>query len=326
MSLVFLRVLIFSLFAVSWSAAAEQVKVATPAQGLIELPIIVAMRNGYFQTEDLEIQKIQVAAEISVKALLAGEVDFSLAWEASMRAALAGEPIKAVAALVTRPFYAFISRPEVRSGRDLAGKAIGIDRSSSMIDFLAQVTARYLGVDKQVSTVEIGHSGFRLTALKAGEIHATPIDLATAAKSEDEGLHRLVYIGQILEMPWSGIFVTRVMLDKRPERVKRFVRATLRGSRYIMHERAGTTRIIQHHLKLTHSQAARSYDTAIGAFTRDGLLSDRLLALSAHRAGEELQLADPPALSQLADWSLLREILAERRKIPFWLKLRPYDF
>src|SRR5262245_10745478 len=161
MSIVLLRLLIFSLIAVSWSAAAEQVKVATPAQGLIELPIIVAMRNGYFQTEDLEIQKIQVAPQISVKALLTGEVDFNLAWEASMRAALAGAPIKAVAALVTRPLYAFVSRPEVRSGRDLAGKVIGIDRSSSMIDFLSQVTVRYLGADKQVSTVEIGHSGFR---------------------------------------------------------------------------------------------------------------------------------------------------------------------
>jgi len=38
------------------------------------------------------------------------------------------------------------------------------------------------------------------------------------------------------------------------------------------------------------------------------------------RAKEEIQLATDPALSQVADWSVLREIKLERSKIPYWLK------
>jgi NitT/TauT family transport system substrate-binding protein len=327
-TLIIPSVLILTWLMASWSAAAERVKVATPAQGLIELPIVVATRNGYFQTEGLEIQKIQIAPEVAVKALVAGEVDFSLAWEASLRAALSGAPVKAVAALVARPLHAFISRPEIRSGGDLAGKVVGIDASSSTIDFLSQVAARYLGAgfNKSVGIVEIGHSELRLTALREGEIHATAMDIASAAKAEDEGFKRFFYFGDILEMPVSGVFVTRAALSNQPERIKRFLRATLRAAHFIRHERADTVRILQHHLKITPSQATRSYDAAIRAFARDGIIPDRLLAFSARRAGEELQLANTPALGQLADWSLLREILAERRKVPFWLKLKPYDF
>ncbi len=284
------------------------------------------MRNRYFQTEGLEIQKIQIAPEVSVKALVAGEVDFSLEWGASMRAALSGAPVKAIAGLALRPLYALVSRPEIRSAGDLAGKILGIDAPAGMIEFLSEVAARYMAGDQQMSTVAIGPSGLRLKALKRGEIHATVLDLAAAAKAEDEGFHRLVNLGDIVEMPVSGIFVARALLAKQPERAKRFMRATLRGAHFIKQERSQTIQIIAHYLKLTPSQAARSYDQTVGALTRDGLIPDRVLAFSARRAADELRLAAAPPLGQLADWSLLREILAERRKIPPWFRLRPYDF
>ena len=322
LTVVFLRALILCLLVVSWSAAAEQVNVATPSRGLIELPVIVAMRNGYFRSEGLEIQKIQIEPQVAVKALLAGEVDFNLAWEASVQAAVAGAPIRLVGAIVSKPLQILISRPEIRSAKDLIGKTLGVDAFSSMIDFVSRVAARYLGLepDKQVGVVEVGNSALRLVALRAGEIHATAVDLAVAVKAEEEGFRRLISIGDIIDFPVSGIFVASAKLTKQPESVKRFLRATLRGARFIKQNRTEAVRIIQYYLKITPSQAARSYDSAIRAFAEQGLISDRVLAFSAWRAAEKFQLANDPLLSQLADWGLLREILAERRKIPFWLK------
>lgn len=319
-------VAIVSLLVACWPASAEPVKVGTPAQGLLELPVVVALRNGYFHTEGLEVQRIQIVPEISVKALVAGEIDFSLSWDASIRAALSGAPIQAVAGLVLRPLYVLLSRAEVRSGGDLSGKLVGIDVSGSMIDFVSRVAVRYLGAEPQLKVVEIGHSGFRLAALKAGEIHATAVDVAAAAKAEDDGFHRLLYVGDIMEMPVAGIFVSRFALASQRDQVKRFLRATLRGSRFILHQRADTIRILQHHLKLTSSQAARSYDTARAAFAGDGLVPDRLLAFSVRRAKEKFAGAGAGALNDVADGSLLREILAERRKIPFGSRFRAYDF
>lgn len=239
-----------------------------------------------------------------------------------MRAAISGVPIKLVAAIASRPVHVVISRPEIRSGKDLRGKTLGVDFFSSTTDYLSRVAARYLGVepDKDVSIVEIGNSAFRLQVLRAGGIQATAIDGASAVKVEEEGFNRLVHIGDIIDLPVFGMAVTTVKLATHREQIKKFIRATLRGTRFIKRNRTDTVRIIQSYLKTTPSQTTKSYDSAIRSFTDDGLISGRALALSVRRAREELQFANDPLLSQVADWSVLRELMAERRKIPFWLK------
>ena len=58
-----------------------------------------------------------------------------------------GAPIKVMAAMVSRPMHVLISRPEIRFGRDLKGKTLGVDSFGSRVDYLSRVAARYLGLD-----------------------------------------------------------------------------------------------------------------------------------------------------------------------------------
>ena len=313
---------LYVFFSSAFCAAAEQVMIATPSQGLYELPVVVAMRNGYFRTEGLEVQKIQIQPEIAVKALLAGEVDYVSDWGASVQAAMTGAPIKVVAAMVSRPMHVLISRPEIRVGRDLKGKALGVDSFGSRVDYLSRVAARYLGLDpdRDVKIIDTGGSLLRLAALKDGSIDATAVDVALAVKAEEEGLKRLLHLGDIIDLPVSGIAVTSVKLATHGEQIKKVIQATLRGARFIKQKRSETIRIIQSHLRITLSQATKTYDSSIRFFTDDGFVSERAVALDVRRAKEELQLATEPSLSQVTDWSLLREIKLERSKIPYWLK------
>ncbi len=316
-----LTAMVLGLSFFSIAAAMEQVNVATPSYGLIELPIVVAMRNGYFRSERLEIQKIQVEPEVAVKALLAGEVSFNLAWEASVRAAAAGFPIKMVAALVPKPPYVLMSRPEVRSGRDLRGKTLGIDELGSTTDYLSRMAVRYLGIEPgKIEFVELGSGALRLAALKSGEIHAAAFDITSAVKAEQQGMKRLVTIGEIMEYPLLGVAVTTAQLASKREQTTKFVRALLRAARFIKQNRAETIPIMQRHLKVTAREAAQTYDWAAPHFTDDGLILDRLVALSVRRAKDEGKSASDSALRQVADWSVIREIMDERRKIPPWLK------
>jgi ABC-type nitrate/sulfonate/bicarbonate transport system substrate-binding protein len=225
----------------------------------------------------------------------------------------------------TRPLHFLISRPEVRSGKDLRGKTLGVDFFSSTTDYLSRVAARFLGVepDKDVAVVEIGNGTSRLEALKAGDIHLTAIDVAIAVKMEEEGFKRLVHIADIIDLPASGVFVTSAKLATHKERIKKFIRATLRAARFIKQNRTDAVRMIQSYLKILPSQAARAYDSSLQSFTDDGFVSDRALSLAVRRARESVQIANEPSLSQVADWQVLREIMVERKKRPFWL--RQYD-
>jgi NitT/TauT family transport system substrate-binding protein len=306
----------------AWGQAAQQLNVAAPAKGLAELPVIVAMRNGYFRTEGLEIQKIQIQPDVAVRALVTRQVDFNLGWEASLRAAMSGMPVKIVVALTSKPLHVLISRSEIRAGKDLKGKALGVDSLFSTTDFLSRVAARYLGIEpeKDVGIVEFGSAMLPLETLKTGDIHATVVDVAAAVKAEEGGFRLLLHLGSIIDLPTFGVSVHTTKLATHRESIKRFLRATLQGARFITRNRTDTIRIIQSYLKTPPSLAAKSYDLAVGSFAEDGLVSNRALALSVRRARDEFPLTSDSLLSQVADWSVLREITAERRKIPFWLK------
>ena len=305
----------------SVASAMEDVNVATPGYGLIELPVVVAMRNGYFRDERLEVRQIQIEPDVSVKTLLAGEVNFSLAWQASVRAAASGLPIKIVAALVTKPPYALMARADIRSGEDLRGKTLGIDVFASTTDYLSRMAVRYLGVEAgKIEFVEIGNTALRLAALKTGEIQAAAFDLTGAIRAEQQGMKRLVPIGEVIEYPMLGVAATTAQLATKREQTTKFVRAMLRAARFIKKNRAETIPIMQRYLKVTSGEAAQTYDAAARYFTDDGLILDRLLALSVRRARDEGQAANDSVLSEIADWSILREIMAERRKVPPWLK------
>ena len=323
MRIVLLKViLLYLFFSPVFCAAAERVMIATPSQGLFELPVVVAMRNGYFRTEGLEVQKIQIQPEIAVKSLVAAEVDYVLAWGTSVQAAMTGAPIKVVAGMVSRPLHVLISRPDIRFGSDLKGKTLAVDSFASRVDYLSRVAVRYLGLDpgRDVKIIDTGDSLLRIAALKDGSIDATAVDVALAVKAEEAGMKRLLHLGDIIEFPISGIAVTTAKLATHREQIKKVIQATLRGARFIKQKRPETVRIIQSHLRITPSQAINTYDSAIRSFTDDGFVSQRAISLDVQRAKEELQLVKDPSLSQVADWSLLREIKLERSKIPYWLK------
>jgi NitT/TauT family transport system substrate-binding protein len=313
---------LYMFFSSAFCTAAERVMIATPSQGLFELPVIVAMRNGYFRTEGLEVQKIQIQPEIAVKALLAGEVDYASAWGASVQAAMTGAPIKVVAAMVSRPMNVLISRPEIRFGRDLKGKTLGVDSVGSRVDYLSRLAMRYLGLDpeRDVKIIDTGESVLRIAALKDGSIDATAVDVALAVKAEEAGMKRLLHLGDIIDLPISGIAVTSVKLATHREQIKKVIHATLRGTRFIKQKRLETVRIIQSQLRITPSQATKIYDSSIRFFADDGFVSERAVSLEVRLAKEELQLAKDSSLSQVADWSVLREIKLARSKIPYWLK------
>ena len=290
--------------------AAERVTIATPSRGLFEFPVVVAMRKGFYRDEGIEVDKIQMQPAIGVKALMSGDVDYLLAWGSALRAAVSGVPIKAVLGFASRPLHVLIARPEIKSPKDLKGKIIGVDSVAGTVDYLSRVAVRHFGFEpeKDVKIIVTGESPTRLAALRAGAIDATPIDVAFAVKAEDEGFKRLVYLGDLIELPLSGIAVMDQKLQTQRDQIKRVVRAGVRGLRFMKQNRNETVQMLADYLRITPSQSARAYDASINSFTDDGIISDKGVLLDVQLTKERLKLTKDIPLSQLVDWSLVREI------------------
>ena len=289
---------------------AERIAMATPSRGLFEFPVVVAMRKGFYKSEGLDVDKIQMQPAIGVKALISGDVDYLLAWGSALRAAVTGVPIKAVVGLASRPLHVLIARQGIKTPKDLKGKVIGVDSIAGTVDYLSRVAVRHFGLepDKDVKIIVTGESPTRLAALRAGSIDATPIDVAFAVKAEDEGFRRLVYLGDLIELPLSGIAVMDQKLQTQRDQVRRVVRATVRGTRFMKQNRAETVQMLSDYLRITPAQSARAYDASINSFTDDGIISDKGVLLDVQLTKERLKLTKDIPLSQLVDWSLVKEI------------------
>jgi NitT/TauT family transport system substrate-binding protein len=290
--------------------AAERVTIATPSRGLFEFPVVVAMRKGFYKDEGIDVDKVQMQPALGVKALISGDVDYLLAWGSALRAAVTGVPIKAVVGIAGRPLHVLVARPNVKTPKDLKGRVIGVDSVAGTVDYLARVAVRHFGFEpeRDVNIIVTGESPTRLAALHSGAIDATPIDVAFAVKAEDEGFRRLVYLGDLIELPLSGIAVTDQKLQTHREQVRKVVRATVRGTRYFKQNRNDTVQMLADYLRITPTQAAKAYDTSVNSFSNDGMISDKGVQLDVQLTKERLKLTKEIPLSQLVDWSLVKEI------------------
>jgi hypothetical protein len=62
------------------------------------------------------------------------------------------------------------------------------------------------------------------------------------------------------------------------------------------------------YLRITPSQSAKAYDTSINSFTDDGIISDKGVSLDVQLTKERLKMTKEIPLSQLVDWSVVKEI------------------
>jgi NitT/TauT family transport system substrate-binding protein len=294
----------------------DRIVIATPSRGLSVFPALVSIRKGFYRNEGLEVDMVLMQPTVAVQALVSGDVAYLLAWGSAVRAAVTGVPIKAVVGMAARPLHVLIARPEIQTPKDLKGKIIGVDAVAGTVDYLSRVSLRHFGMEpnKDAKIIVIGESATRATALRAGSIDATPIDVSLAVKAEDEGFKRLLYLGDIIELPLTGIAVMDKQIQTQRDQVKRVVRATVRGTTFMKQNRKETIQMLSDYLRLTPVQSAKTYDAAIHSFTEDGLISDSGVNADVQLTKERLKITRDIPLSQLIDWSLVREVKSELSK------------
>src|SRR6266508_4671095 len=106
------------------AAGAELRKVtfSYSAVSMTWFPVKVAVDKGFFRSEGLEAQLIQMNGNVATVALANGHIDFSLNISPVLNGAMQGLRTKLVAALNSRPLFSLVVRPDITSSTDLKGK------------------------------------------------------------------------------------------------------------------------------------------------------------------------------------------------------------
>lgn len=295
---------------------ADKVVISYSSRSYAFLPAQVAVAKGFFKDENLEPLLIQMRSQVTVPALVSGEVQFTLSFGNIIGSAMQGMPFKILAVLTDKPLHSVIARPEIKTINDLRGKRIGTQRIGGSDHLAAEAILQAKGLDlKEVQFVTLGgDEPVRVEILKKGLVDAIcsvppgPVRLAREGYNILGGPKDLK-IGS----PISALAVTDSRLKSNREETKKVLRAVLRGLRFMHERKEDTILIMSRWLNQTADVARDSYDSILPSFSPDGGTVDKTFEFAIDARKATVKSDKPIPLSQVRDISLLREVQKELR-------------
>jgi ABC-type nitrate/sulfonate/bicarbonate transport system substrate-binding protein len=296
--------------------AADKVIISYSSRSYAFLPAQIAVVKGFFKDENLDPLLIQMRSQVTVPALLSGEVHYTLSFGNIISSAMAGLPFKILGVLTDKPLHSLVARPEIKTIVELRGKRIGSQRIGGSDQLAAEAILQAKGIDvKDVQFITLGgDEPVRVEMLRKGLVDAICTVPPGPVRLTREGYNILggpkdLKIGS----PISAVAVTDTRLKTQREETKKVLRAVLRGLRAMHERRDDTIAIMSKWLSQSADVARDSYDSILPSFSLDGGTVDKTyeFAIESRKATVRADKAIP--LSQVRDLSLLREVQKELR-------------
>lgn len=267
------------------------VDVSISSLSFVQAPYVTARDKGYFRQEGLEPRFIYLNSGVASKALVSHGIDFNTLGSPTINAAIAGMPIRSVFANGSRTDMYLIAAGDIRSLEDLKGKKIGTGGFGGLADVGARRFLESKGVDtKDVTFLVMGTSSVRMAAVLSGAVSAAPLSPPHDYLARKAGLKVLGYFGDAFPSYMGGVGIQLDALANRPAVVKGFVKAALKGLKFVHARRAETVDIMMRHMKTQNREMVEAmYDSGVPSFTKDGMIGaeaqQAIIAIAAQAIG-----------------------------------------
>jgi NitT/TauT family transport system substrate-binding protein len=275
-------------------------------------PLFYGIQRGFFRDENIDLDYRVLRADIGIKALLNGEVDYIYSASTATRASIRGLPIRALSYDLERLLHFLMGRPGVRTASDLKGKIIGVSSFGASGDVAARACLRSMGVDpkKDVTLVAVGADSVRYNALKAGSVEAIIAPLPRNLIMKKEGFNELCYAGRLSKGTVGGVITTIDRIHSKPEQAKAMLRAMLRTSRSLNRERSDFVEFLVTRIKLDRDIAKETASLLSDGQTKNGIIEESDLQAVIDSERQFLQVEKPVKPSDVADYRLLKQVLS----------------
>src|SRR5947208_14490217 len=108
------------------SVAADKVRLSISAVDISFLTAGLASKRGFFKDEGLDVEVIRMNANVSIRALSTGDIDYTMVFAPVIRGALRGLPVQVGASFTDTPTHTVTARPEHTTVQDSRGKLMGV--------------------------------------------------------------------------------------------------------------------------------------------------------------------------------------------------------
>ena len=102
--------------------AQEKVIVGHSARAALSIgPLLYGIERGFYRDEGIDLLYISIRADLGIKALLSGDIDYSYSTGTIIRGAIIGVPVRNLSFDFSRVLHALMSRPEIPNAAALKG-------------------------------------------------------------------------------------------------------------------------------------------------------------------------------------------------------------
>jgi ABC-type nitrate/sulfonate/bicarbonate transport system substrate-binding protein len=296
------------------SASAQMTKVNLASSGISPTQIVpyLAQEAGIYAKNGLEVSVIRARADVAVMSMLAGDTALiDVAGPIVIRSSLKGVDNVFIAAGAVSFNYWLMATKAINTPQDLKGKIIGVASltGSAMVATRYAVAKLSLNPDKDIKTIQIGGTPDRLTALRAGRIHATLLSPPTSLAAQKEGFNLLVDVAG-LPFQDNGPVTTRKFIREHPDIVRRYVRAQVEAVHLMKTNRQLWIKVLGKYVKVDRDILEKSYEvsTTEALFPRKQYPSLDAIKASLEQIAQDEPKAKGSKPENFADASFITEL------------------
>jgi NitT/TauT family transport system substrate-binding protein len=251
----------------------EKLRVAYTVIAPTQADVWVAKELGFYAKHGLDVELLLlVGAPLAVAALVGGETPIvHTGASAVITSNLQGSGAVIIAGAANRFPYVLFVTDQIKRVEDLKGKKFGVSRIGSA-DNAAAVTVleRYGIKESDVTYVQAGNIPARLAAMQTNALQATLLQAPETLKAKEIGMRPLLDFTK-LDVEWqqNGVAVTREYIKKRPDTVRRFMRAYVEAVHYNLTNPKGSQKVLQKYLSIKDDKSVEeAYNEIVVKLTR----------------------------------------------------------
>ena len=293
-------------------AELARLRISIPGLGSSSYPLIMAQKKGYFRAEGYDVELIPMAGGLAVKTLMAGEVNLTSA--GTVVAILQGAKMRLVMGFIRQLPYDLVAAPEIKRVEDLRGKKAAVADRGSVTFFVARsiLQAHGLEPDKDVTILSMGRPDVRYQALMMGNVQAVVANFDGTGMLEPKGFHSVAKAGRYGKGFAGSLSVMQDQLEKRPDEVIKFIRATLKGTRAYLQLRDEAIKITSEWTRITPANAAKVHELmSAGSLAPDGLLDRETMEAVILDAKDVTGVKRSVKIDEVFDFRLMQRVNEE---------------
>ena len=201
--------------------------------------IWIAQAQGFFAKYGLDVETIFLqSSNLQTAALATNEVQIgNMGGATVLSGAASGQAFRIVASPSNQLFYDLIARPEIKDGKDIRGKRIGVTSVGGTTWMAANLGLQYFGLDPARDGIQInaiGNQSVLVQALENGSIDLAVLDPFLSRRLKQKGMKVMIEFARV-NIPFitTAVVTTAPYLRDHEDQVEKFLRGFLEAQAFI---------------------------------------------------------------------------------------------